>query len=109
MHQIKIEGYIRANEYDNDKITLNAYNIDTIKNIIATYGNLTFVPFIGGQGIKVKSGKLKSISSIHNKSVADYITDNYLGKNVTIIANVRKNKFNNSTSLSLILQTITTT
>jgi len=106
MHQIKISGYIREGEYDNDKMTLNSYNIDKLKNIIDTYGELTFVPFIGKQGVKVKAGKLKSIAAIHGQSVSEYITANYTDRNVNIVANIRKNKFKNSTSISLILQSI---
>lgn len=108
MHEIKIKGYIRTDSVKPNlkHIILNAYNIDKIKNVVATYGEVNFVPFIGKQGVKVKPGDLNAISAIHGMTVDQYLADNYMDRNVKIIATIKKNRFKDSTSISLILRQI---
>ena len=104
MHLIKIKGYIAAIEAD--RMIVNAYNIDKLKNILATYGEVGFVPFIDKIGVKVKYGNLVSLAKIHGKTARDYVAG-YEG-NVVIRAKIRKNTFGDSTSITLIAQEITT-
>jgi hypothetical protein len=54
MHEVTIEGYIY--ELQKDRFIVMAFNINKLKNIIATYGELNYVPLIDRNGIKVKYG-----------------------------------------------------
>lgn len=102
MHILKIKGYVTL--FEDDRMHINAYNIDKLKNALATYGNVDFVPFIDKLGVKVKYGKLASLAKIHGQDVRSYVA-NYEG-NIVIMAKVRKNKFGDSTSITLIAQSI---
>lgn len=102
MHLVKIKGYITS--IGEDRMTLNAYNIEKLKHVLASYGEVAFVPFIDKLGVKVKYGKLTALAKIHGKNVRDYVAE-YDG-NVVVVAKIRKNTFGDSTSITLMCQNI---
>lgn len=102
MHEVTIEGYIC--EHQRDRFTVMAFNIDKLKNVVATYGDLNYVPFIGRNGVKVKLGFITKMAKSMGLTIDAFMTQ-YTGHNLIIQATVKKNTkvINGQTSTSLTL------
>jgi hypothetical protein len=107
MHEIIIEGYICA--LDGNWLIVIPFDIAKVKNIIATYGELNYVPFLGKDRIKVKPGFAEKRAKMMGVDLTDFLMQ-FVGQNLEITVSVKKNTFtkdgNKSTSLSLIAKSI---
>ncbi len=108
MHEVTIEGYIYG--LQKDRFIVMAFNINKLKNIIATYGELNYVPLIDRNGIKVKYGFAIKMAKTMGMPIGVFMSQ-YSGHNLVIQATVKKNtKMQNgqvSTSLTLTATSIT--
>lgn len=98
-HNITFRGYVvdTTEKY----FIVHMENPQKVKNIIATYGNLDFVPLITGFRCKVKYGYLMNRSRKMGYSVEDAAwVFNTMSK---FTVRIRKNEFDGSTSLTFIL------
>jgi hypothetical protein len=102
-HIINIEGII--NVVQNDKIIVHMYNNKSVKNIIATYGEVDFVPFINDTQVKIKYGSFGTLCK-KTARVPSYEIRKYEGKNCIFTAKIRKNRINGGTSISILLMEI---
>lgn len=130
MHEVTIEGYIIS--VLTDRFIVHAFNISKLKNILSTYGDIKFVPFIGKHGVKINGGDLYKIAKIQGITLGEYLNaenldvieisesdesdnsdgDDYISSgsynNVSIKCIIRKNNIKGSTSLSIIAKNIKT-
>mgnify|MGYP000314147929 CR=1 FL=1 len=98
---VTFEGYI--SEIGDDRFIMTHFD-DKIRNVISNY-NVDFVPLVGKNQVKVKSGYWKKLTNAH--CFAEFISQ-FMGHNVSVTVAVRKNTFadKKSTSLSLLLKSI---
>lgn len=99
---VTFEGYI--SEISDNRFIVTLFD-DKIRNVISNY-NVDFVPLIGRNQVKVKSGYWKKLTAL---PFAEFIGQ-FINHNVSITVAVRKNTFasegKKSTSLSLLLKSI---
>jgi len=102
-HIINISGVI--NEIQQDRIIVHMFNDRSIKNIIANYGDVDFVPFLGKSSIKIKYGNYGAKCKKRAREPMYEIKD-FKDKNCILTARIRKNSIKGGTSISILLEDI---
>lgn len=102
-HYISISGVI--NEIQQDKVIVHMFNCKAIKNIIANYGEVDFVPYLGSTLIKVKYGNYGTRCKKNAREPMYEIKD-FKDKNCILKARIRKNSIRGGTSISILLENI---